>query len=279
MVAWLFKLVKRLAGMYDSDTLQQLNEKAGLTDEDYQEMDKVSHNLKLDINEHGIIGQFEGYFNLPTLNFDNYRKKYGDISRLDRILKSEGKTPDAYQVAKQADALMAYYNFDVEDVDAILSDMGYHLPTNYLTHNLQFYLDRTTHGSTLSRVVYAALTEYDDNMDQSWKFFHQALFSDYYDIQGGTTAEGIHLGVMGATIALETRVYGGVDLLGDQIKVSPHLPSKWQQLAFTQHFHGIRLDFEITHHKIKLTADHDINLAVIEQPVELKENQTMTIEY
>lgn len=38
-------------------------------------MTDISHKLKLDINENGILAQFEGYFKLPSLNFENYRKK------------------------------------------------------------------------------------------------------------------------------------------------------------------------------------------------------------
>ncbi|KLD61646.1 hypothetical protein WP50_00645, partial [Lactiplantibacillus plantarum] len=97
------------------------------------------------------------------LDFQAYRQKYGDIARMDRILKAESKTPDAYQVAKQADALMAFYNFDVTTVQKIIEKMGYQLPKEYLTHNIQYYLARTTHGSTLSRIVYAVLNQLDDN--------------------------------------------------------------------------------------------------------------------
>ncbi|MEZ5000530.1 MAG: hypothetical protein R2744_05470 [Bacteroidales bacterium] len=41
----------------------------------------------------------------PELDWKSYREKYGDIHRLDRILKAEGKSPDRFKVAKQADFL------------------------------------------------------------------------------------------------------------------------------------------------------------------------------
>jgi trehalose/maltose hydrolase-like predicted phosphorylase len=40
---------------------------------------------------------------LEELDWEFYREKYGDIHRLDRILKAEGKSPDNYKLAKQAD--------------------------------------------------------------------------------------------------------------------------------------------------------------------------------
>lgn len=279
MVAWLFDTLKPMIESTDKKTLDGLYQRSSFSKKDFELMTDVASKLKLDINDDGIIGQFEGYFNLPTLNFDNYRKKYGDISRMDRILKSEGKTPDAYQVAKQADALMAFYNLNADEIEQIITRMGYHLPDKYLTHNLQFYLDRTTHGSTLSRIVYSDLTEKDGNTDQSWKLFRQALFSDYYDIQGGTTAEGIHLGVMGATIGLETRTYGGVNFLGDQVSVNPHLPSKWNSLEFTEHFHGTKLEFNISHDQLSIQADQDLTVSVIGKDVNLKAEKPTVIEY
>lgn len=174
---------------------------------------------------------------------------------------------------------MIYYNFNPTTVTTLLNQMGYPLPDQALTHNLEFYLARTTHGSTLSRVVYAALTKMEGNMDQSWKLFRQALFSDYYDIQGGTTAEGIHLGVMGATLEIETRFYGGVSFLGDQITATPHLPKQWQQLTFTQLFRGTAIHFEITHHQLIIDADHDLTMTVLDHPTQIHAHQPLQINY
>ncbi len=130
--------------------------------------------------------------------------------------------------------------------------MGYKLPADHFAQNLEFYLERTTHGSTLSRIVYAVLTRMDNRRDQSWKLFHQALFSDYYDIQGGTTAEGIHLGVMGATLHVEETLYGGADLLGDELRFDPELPSQWQQLHYQLHFQGAEVSVTADHHALTL---------------------------
>jgi len=36
----------------------------------------------------------------------------------------------------------------------------------------------------------------------SWDLYLEALTSDYIDIQGGTTKEGIHAGVMAGTVLM-----------------------------------------------------------------------------
>ncbi len=279
MVSWLFDKVATLVSSQTPDVLKAANQKAGTDSQLIDKMADIDHKLRLDINEEGIIGQFAGYFNLSKLNFESYRKKYGDISRIDRLLKGEGKSPDAYQVAKQADTLMAYYELPFNEVEEVVNRLGYQLPPHYFTSNLRFYLDRTTHGSTLSRIVYSVLDEMDGNMDQSWQLFSTALFSDYYDIQGGTTAEGIHLGVMGATLQIETGCYGGVRFDADVVTINPHLPSNWHQLSFNQTYQGINYTFEISHHTVTVSADANTHVQVGDKDYSLTKNKAAKISY
>ncbi len=80
--------------------------------------------MNLLFNGDGIIEQFDGYFGLKELDWDEYRKKYDDIQRMDRILKAEGNSPDDYKVAKQADTLMIFYNLDEEEAIHLIRDNG-----------------------------------------------------------------------------------------------------------------------------------------------------------
>ena len=279
MTAWLFQLIGQLKPRFAKHGYAAAAKRAAFTAHDFDQLAVVRCKLTLDVNDNGIIGQFAGYFKLPTLDFDAYQKKYGDISRIDRILKAEGKTPDAYQVAKQADTMMAYFLLDPATIEGLIADMGYQLPADHFSQNLEFYLERTTHGSTLSRIVYAVLTRMDNRRDQSWKLFHQALFSDYYDIQGGTTAEGIHLGVMGATLYVEESLYGGANLLGSQLRFDPELPSQWHQLHYQLHFQGAAVAVSADHQTITLKADQDLQVTVAGKPVALTAGQPETVDY
>ncbi|MEQ6364835.1 glycosyl hydrolase family 65 protein, partial [Lactiplantibacillus plantarum] len=279
MVAWLFDTITTLRAQMPQAAFQAAAQAAQFDSTAEQALTTISHQLTLEINRRGIIAQFEGYFNLPTLDFQAYRQKYGDIARMDRILKAESKTPDAYQVAKQADALMAFYNFDVTTVQKIIEKMGYQLPKEYLTHNIQYYLARTTHGSTLSRIVYAVLNQLDDNDDDAWKLFSEALASDYYDIQGGTTAEGIHLGVMCATLNLTTRNFGGVNPLGAHLQVNPRLPEHWQTLKFKHLFRGVHYVFVIDHQRVTVTADQPSTIMIGKQHYQLQAKKPLSVTY
>ena len=50
----------------------------------------------------------------------------------------------------------------------------------------------------------------------SWDFYRQALISDLSDIQGGTTAEGIHLGVMGGCLKGVVTNFAGLNWYNDE---------------------------------------------------------------
>ena len=66
---------------------------------------------------------------------------------------------------------------------------------------IDYYDRRTSHGSTLSLITYAGgLAGLDPA--SSWRRFVEALESDLGDVQGGTTKEGIHMGVMSGTLDL-----------------------------------------------------------------------------
>ncbi|MHC1707775.1 MAG: beta-phosphoglucomutase family hydrolase [Bacteroidales bacterium] len=205
----------------------------------------ISTRLAIEIDQEGIIAQFKGYFNLKELDWEGYRKKYGNIHRMDRILKAEGLSPDEYKVAKQADTLMIFYNLEKHEVDRIFTRLGYKLPEDYLQRNLDYYFLRTSHGSTLSRVVHAHLASLAGDQNLSWELYMQALTSDYYDIQGGTTGEGIHAGVMASTIIIALKTFAGLQLNNSRPAINPRLPSNWKQMEFQVQYKGHNYRFSI----------------------------------
>ena len=168
------------------------------------------------------------------------------------MLKAEGKTADDYKVAKQADTLMSFYNLPEKEVTAILKKLGYKLKSGYLKDNLEYYLQRTSHGSTLSRVVHAQLANIIGDEKLSWELYSDALSSDFNDIQGGTTAEGIHAGVMAGTVLVALQTYAGVDVRDGKLSINPHLPKYWRHLKFNLDLQGNHFEIEVSREEIKL---------------------------
>ncbi|HRZ49520.1 MAG TPA: beta-phosphoglucomutase family hydrolase, partial [Bacteroidales bacterium] len=215
MVAWMFRETAALSESLQDENTRKLFRTLKITRDEIAEWLDISAKLNLVISPDGIIAQYDGYFDLEEIDWEYYRGKYGNIYRLDRILKAEGKSPDQYKVAKQADMLMLFYNLDPLVVTDIISSMGYTLPEDYIRKNLEYYLQRTSHGSTLSRVVHAYLATLIGQDTLGWELYRDALTSDYDDVQGGTTAEGIHCGVMAGTVLIAVKAYAGLNLHGE----------------------------------------------------------------
>ena len=81
---------------------------------------------------------------------------------------------------------------------------------------------------------------------RSWQFFLEALESDVSDTQGGTTAEGVHLGAMAGTLDLLQRCYTGLEVRDDVLRLNPQLPTGLRRLAFSILYRGqlVELEFE-----------------------------------
>jgi len=248
MVAWLFYRAADFWEILTQEVRQSLGDKIDLNDEEIKIWSQIARKLNLEISQEGIISQFDGYFDLEELDWAAYRKKYKNIYRLDRILKAEGRSPDDYKLAKQADTLMTYYNLDDSVIREILGKMSYVLGDNALKNNFDYYINRTSHGSTLSRVVHAYLANQLDDKDLGWELYSEALASDYTDIQGGTTAEGIHAGVMGGTVLMAITSFTGLNLKHNNLKIDPHLPAQWSNIQF-------QFDFKACHYKLSCSRD------------------------
>lgn len=249
LAAWAFRKASEISGMI-SEKFEQ--PRSLVTKEELERWTEIAGKLNLVISPEGIIAQYDGYFELKELDWDYYRSKYGNIYRLDRILKAEGKSPDEYKVAKQADTLMIFYILEEKEVRDIIESMGYQLKSDFLKRNMDYYLARTSHGSTLSRVVHAQLANMIGDAQLSWKLYQDALSSDFDDIQGGTTAEGIHLGVMAGTILIALHSYAGLNTNGNELKVNPKLPKTWKSIQFRVTLRGKQYTVNINDDKVEI---------------------------
>jgi beta-phosphoglucomutase family hydrolase len=282
MVAWMFEKAGELIASMDIDMKETLLERLRVTGGEIERWNDIASRINLVISGDGIIAQYDGYFDLKELDFEEYQRKYGNIYRMDRILKAEGKTPDEYKVAKQADTLMTFYNLSKEEVDGILDRLDYSLPEDYLMKNLKYYLARTSHGSTLSRVVHAQLANLTGDHKLSWELYLDALTSDYNDIQGGTTAEGIHAGVMAGTVWVALASFAGLDLHGNYPRLNPDLPGHWRKISFSFNFRGDDYECEVAHDTIRIKVDSEnpdsLKIGIREQDFEIEAGEWVKFE-
>jgi trehalose/maltose hydrolase-like predicted phosphorylase len=163
---------------------------------------------------------------------------------------------------------MLLYQFSADELRDVLRRLGYPLPPDAIPRTVDYYLARTSHGSTLTSVVHAwvlARSERAEALD----YLLRALSSDIADVQGGSTAEGIHLAAMAGSVDLLQRCFAGVETLGDALLLNPFWPHDLGVLEFDIRYRHHRLRLRVTdtsvdvssapgdHHPIRVRCRHE----------------------
>ena len=166
MVAWLSEIALKVLDLLPERRREALRARIGLTDEEV-EVEEMSRKMFVPFHGDGLISQFEGYEDLEELDWDHYREKYGNIQRLDRILRAEGDDPDKYKLTKQADAVLLFFLFPEDELKRIFERLGYDYAPEMVRENVEYYDHRTSHGSTLSFIAHAGILA-DLDPESSW---------------------------------------------------------------------------------------------------------------
>ncbi len=235
MASWVIDCAQKVMTMLDDSYIQQISKKVGLTKKDIERWNEVKKKMFIPFIDGNIIEQFEGFSELKDFDWEKYRKKYGKVMRLDRILEKENDSPNNYKASKQADALMLFYLFSSEELVKVFNQLGYEFKPPDIPANVEYYRKITSHGSTLSQVIHSWVHAR-NRRKLSWENFELALMSDFKDVQGGTTPEGIHLGAMAGTVDLIQRCYTGLEVRDNVLWLNPKLPGNIEELTFNLRF-------------------------------------------
>ncbi|MGQ7241928.1 glycoside hydrolase family 65 protein [Salinicola sp. V024] len=253
MAAWVLKRAIEVRDVIGAERRQELGEALSLTEREIAQWEEISSRLFVAFHADGIPSQFEGYEQLKEFDWEGYRHRYGDIQRLDRLLEAEGDSVNRYKASKQADVLMLFYLFSTEELGELFAQLGYPFAGELLPRTIAYYQQRTSDGSTLSRVVSSWVLARLDR-PRSLALLKDALESDITDVQGGTTAEGIHLGAMAGTVDLVQRGQTGLEIRGGCLRLNPSLPRRLRGLHLRLRFRGHWLELAISSSGMTLEA-------------------------
>lgn len=235
-----------------------LMERLGIHGRELDKWDEVSRRMYVPFHTAAsggeVISQFEGYGELAELDWLSYRQRYDNIARLDRILEAENDSVNRYQASKQADVLMLFYLLSADELRELFARMGYRFTPEQIPQTVDYYLHRTSHGSTLSGVVHAWVLARGDR-ERAMRYFQQVLMSDVADIQGGTTAEGIHIAAMAGSIDLLQRCFTGLETRADRLILSPMWPESLGALRLPIYYRGYRLHLTILGRNAEVSVD------------------------
>ncbi len=278
MAVWTLYRGLQILEILPENVQEELREQLKIDEEETIRWDRITRKMKIAFHD-GVISQFEGYEKLKEFDWEAYRKKYGDIQRLDRILESENDSPNNYKLSKQADVLMLFYLLSSEELSFFFERLGYSFSYDTIPRNIKYYESRTSHGSTLSSVVNSWVVARSDR-SASWDLFFRALKSDVTDIQGGTTPEGIHLGAMAGTVDLIQRCYTGIHTRNNVLVIDPDLPEEVEHIKFNIRYRGHVIHIELTTDELYIVSRRctasPIKIAFGEHLYELQAGESKT---
>jgi trehalose/maltose hydrolase-like predicted phosphorylase len=201
------------------------------TEEEKDEWRDAAHHLVDGYDPRtGVYEQFRGYLDLEQLTVDDV----GRTPVAADMVFGRARVSGA-QLVKQADVLMLHHLVP----DAVVAGS--------LAPNLDFYLPRTVHGSSLSPAIHASLLARAGRPGEALELLRIALRVDLDD-RGGTTAAGIHLGAVGG--AWQALLFGflGVQVTAGIVCLDPVLPAAWPRLE---------VRFRCLGHDLTVTLDQD----------------------
>ena len=251
LAVWCMKRARDALARLPLPAAERLKQRLHVSDDELAHWEKIGAAIYLPVMSNGLLEQFEGYESLDELDWERYRNAHEHIGRMDRILKAEGDSPDGYKLSKQADLCMLFYFLEKDELSDLLAASGYDLSPERIKETILYYRDRTSHGSTLSHLVFGAILDpYEPT--SAWEHYIVALRSDVDDIQGGTTPEGIHTAVMAGTVRHVIERMAGVSVRDGEVYVDPALPNGIRYLSFRYRAFGASVCLRIDSNTVEL---------------------------
>jgi trehalose 6-phosphate phosphatase len=148
---------------------------------------------------------------------------------------------------------MLFFLLSADELRALLRGLGYDLPPETIPRTIEYYLARTAHDSTLSSLVHAWVLAR-NHRELALEHFERALRSDIADIQGGTTAEGVHVGAMAGCVDLLQRCFAGLETRHDALWLNPHWPRQLGRLEFEVRYRHQALTVAVSGRVVRVAA-------------------------
>jgi trehalose/maltose hydrolase-like predicted phosphorylase len=175
-----------------------------------------------------LYEQFDGYFRLDDVDLDAYANRATPID----LVLGRARTQET-QVLKQADVLM------------LLALLPREYSREIWEANFDYYEPRSAHGSSLSPPIHGLLAARLGRTDLAQQYFEQTAAIDL-DNTMGNAAAGVHMAALGGLWQLTVFGFGGLDVSGERLSVSPRLPDGWEGMSYPLQWRGRQLRVEVS---------------------------------
>lgn len=180
--------------------------------------------------------QFAGYFGLEPLTVADLPHGADPVELLGR------EHVERTQLVKQADVLMLHL---------LIPNL---VSAGSLGPDIDWYEPRTTHASSLSAPVHAAVLARAGRLDDALAYLRKSATIDLDD-HYGNTRDGLHVATMGGVWHALVHGVAGLELHGQNLKLHPHLPPGWEALEFQVMVHDVAFRFRVLPDRVAVRAD------------------------
>ena len=187
-------------------------------------------------NENNIIPQDDTYLTLKDIDLSRYKnQEHVGSMFLDYSLSQVGKM----QVSKQASVVMLLYLLEHKFSEEVkLASFNY-------------YEARTLHDSSLSYSTHSIIANDLGNSDLSYSLYRKAATIDM-GMNMKSSDHGIHGASLGGVWQIIVCGFGGMRMVGGELRIEPKLPTEISQITYPVYWKGNLLEVKVKHNVLQI---------------------------
>ena len=214
-----------------------LDAKLGLAGLRTQWAEKVDKIFLTRPNENNVLPQDSTYLTLQDIDLSKY-KKQTHVGGIYKDYNQEQITK--IQVSKQADVMVLFY---------LLEDL---FPKEVKLASWDYYEPRCLHDSSLSLSTHSVLASDIGDPELGYQMFEKACLIDLDNANPHSSDAGIHAASYGGLWQCVVYGFGGVRMLGGNLRISPNMPKAWNKLKYTILWKGQKLAITATADSVEI---------------------------
>ena len=219
------------------DLYATLDAKLGLAGLRTQWADKVDKIFLTRPNENNVLPQDSTYLTLKDIDLTKY-KQQAHVGGIYKDYNQEQITK--IQVSKQADVMVLFY---------LLEDL---FPKEVKLASWDYYEPRCLHDSSLSLSTHSVLASDIGDSELGYRMFEKACLIDLDNANPHSSDAGIHAASYGGLWQCVVYGFGGVRMLGGNLRISPNMPKAWNKLRYTILWKGQKLAVTATADSVEI---------------------------
>jgi alpha,alpha-trehalose phosphorylase len=212
---------RRLLRLERPDALADIDARLGLCDEEAAGWERAARAMYLPYDaERDLTPQDDGFLKKAAWDLGAT-----PLEEFPLLLHYHHLALRRRQVCKQADVVLAQF---------LLPDAA---PGSAVRNSYDYYERITTHDSSLSYAIFAAMAARLGDAEKAYRYFLKTSRLDLDDTQGNTK-DGIHAACMGGSWLALVFGFGGFVPKGEIPAFWPRLPERWDSMMFELRYRG-----------------------------------------